>query len=380
MVRAFCYPLKPNKAQERVLLQWLSACQQIYNAALEEKRDAYRKQGVNVSRYTQQKELTEVRAQDPLFEAIPVDVLRSPLFRLDRAYTAFFRRVKVGQKPGFPRFRARDRYDSFSFFKPSIRGDRVLIPKLGHVKMSLYRPLRGTPKEVHVRRTASGWSISIVCDLGPAQPVVVDVEKIVGIDVGLKSLAVLSTGDAIENPRFFREGEALLARRQRALSTKKRGSQSRQRAKRLVGRAYAHVHNQRLDHARKTAKDLFDRFDVVAHEDLNIKGLIEKKDGPNLSKSINDASWRLLTQCLKSKAEEAGKMAVSVDPRGTTQRCSRCGVVVPKTLSDRIHSCSKCGLCLDRDHNAALNIRALGLSVARERLSRISRTEAPEHF
>ncbi|MFI5298857.1 MAG: RNA-guided endonuclease InsQ/TnpB family protein, partial [Polyangiales bacterium] len=220
MIRAFRYPLKPNATEERALLRYLSACQQIYNAALEEKRDAYRKQGVTVSRYEQQKELTELRGQDADYAAIPVEVLRSALLRLDRAYTGFFRRVKAGQKAGFPRFRSRDRYDSFSFCNPVIDGDRIKIPKLGYVKMNLYRPLRGTPKEAQVRRTAKGWYVSIICDLGAAPPVDVNLDKIVGIDLGLTSCAVLSTGEEIANPRFFRESEERLARRQRALQAK----------------------------------------------------------------------------------------------------------------------------------------------------------------
>jgi putative transposase len=360
LVRAFSYPLHPTKAQETALERILVLCQRLYNGALEERIGAWRLAKETLSLYDQQVELTELRAQDPEYDQVSARILRSPLQRLDRAYKGFFRRVKRGEKPGFPRFKSRDRYNSFSFPNPVLKGNFLTIPSFGPVKLRLYRPLRGIPKEAQVRKTAKGWTVSIVCDLGAAPPVSVDLTKSTGIDVGITTFGTLSDGSEIPNPRFFRESEAKLARRQQILQRKKRGSNSRRRAKNQVGRVHLSIRNQRLDHARKTAKSLFDRFDVVCHEDLNIRNMVRNT---HLSKSISDAAWGQFILCLAFKAEEAGKLSVGVNPRGTSQRCSGCGKVCPKTLSDREHRCPSCGLVIGRDHNAAINIWRLGLSL-----------------
>jgi putative transposase len=358
MLRAFRYPLLPNHAQEAVLEAWLVACQQLYNGALQHRRDAWRKQRVAVSLYDQQKELTQLRASDPEWAAVPVWVERSALARLDRAFKAFFRRVKAGQAPGFPRFRSRERYGSFDLGSnlPRTEGSRIYLPRLGAVRFHKYRELRGSVQHVNISRTARGWSISFVCDLGAAPPKQA-VRSITGIDVGLETFARLSDGGIVENPRFFRRSEDVLARRRQALAKKKRGSNSRRDAKRLVARIHERIRNQRLDFARKLAVDLFSRFDLVAYEDLQIARMVHG----NLAKSIYDAAWGVAINALICKAESAGKWAVAVDPRGTSIDCSGCGKPVPKDLSQREHRCPHCGLVLHRDENAARNVLGRGL-------------------
>ena len=360
MIRTFRYPLHPNKAQEAALDVYLWRCRQLYNAALEQRISAYKKQGKSLTRYDQYAGLTELRQGDSDFAAVPTTILRSALQRLDLSFKAFFRRCKSGEKPGFPRFKGRDHFKSFSFMAaPSIKDSKVLVPKLGYVRFHEYREIQGTPLDASIRKDSRGWYVCIQCDLGaaPAKP---EPKTHVGIDVGLTSFATLSDGEKIENPRFFRKSAELLAERQRKLARKKKGSNSRKRARKLVARAHEHIKNQRLDFVRKLTKSLFSRFDLVSYEDLNIRGMVHG----NLSKSILDAAWGLLIHSLTCKAEYAGKHAVSVDPRGTSQRCSRCGKTpsIKKTLSDRVHLCS-CGPPLDRDENAALNVDALGLSV-----------------
>jgi len=359
VIRSFRYPLRPNKAQEAVLDVYLWRARQVFNAALEQRISAYRNQGRTLTRYDQQRDLTELRQSDPDFEAVPATVLRSSLKRLDLAYRAFFRRIKAGEKPGFPRFKGRDRFKSFSFMvKPSIDGSTILVPKLGYVKFYKYREIRGVPLDASIRKDSRGWWVSIQCDVGES-PRKIEPAAHAGIDVGLASFATLSTGEAISNPRLFRESEAVLAARQQVLARKKRGSRSRIRAKKLVARAHERARNQRLDFARKLVAQLFTRFDVISYEDLNIRGMVHG----TLAKSIHDAAWGVFVHALTCKAEEAGKWAVAVDPRGTSQRCSRCGRLpdVRKSLSDRVHTCV-CGPPMDRDHNAACNIDALGLS------------------
>lgn len=281
---------------------------------------------------------------------------RSAINRVDRAFQSFFQRVKAGQAPGFPRFRSRDRYDTFDLGSnlPRIEGDRVHLPKLGPVRFHKYRELRGAVRHVSVSRTSRGWSISFTCDLGAAPPKAA-VRSAVGVDVGLEAFATLSTGERVENPRYGREAQEVLARRQQSLARKRRGSNSRKEAKRLVARAHERIRNQRLDHARKLACILFSRFDLVAHEDLQVARMVRG----NLAKSIYDAAWGQFLRALQSKAEGAGKWCVPVDPRGTSQSCAACGAVERKELSEREHRCD-CGFVAHRDHNAALNVLARG--------------------
>lgn len=359
MIRAFRYPLHPTKAQESVLESWLASCCELYNAALQERRDAWRRQRVSVQYLDQQKALTEIRSAFPEWQAVPVWIARSALRRLDLAFQSFFRRCKSGETPGYPRFRSRDRYDNFDLGSevPRIDGNRVCLPKLGLVKFHKYREMRGQILRVSVSRTARGWTVSFVCDLG-ATPEKRAVTSAVGIDVGLEAFATLSTGERVENPRFFRASEEVLARRQRALSKKCLGSRSRLRARRLVARVHERVRNQRLDFARKLACALFSRFDLVAYEDLAIARMVRG----DLAKSIHDAAWRVFLDAVKIKAEGAGAWALPVDPSGTSQRCASCGAIVKKTLGERQHACPSCDFATHRDHNAALNVLALGLS------------------
>ena len=356
VIRTFQYPLRPTKRQAAVLECWLERCRQLYNAALEQRIDAWRKQRKSISWVEQFRELAALRAEDIDYRTVPSDVARSALRRLDRAFKAFFRRVKAGgEAPGFPRFKGRDRYSSFDIGRGTVRDDRVRVPLLGCVRFRKYRPLGGEIREAQIIRTVRGWKVSFACDIGEAPPKVA-ARNAVGIDLGVTSLAVLSTGEVIDNPRCLARGAAVLTEHQQALARKKRGSRARKKAKRLVARAHERIRDRRLDFARKTAKDLVSRFDVIVHEDLNIRGLASGR----LAKSVNDAAWGLLLRCIELKAEEAGVHVIGVDPRGTSQECSQCGAIVRKELSEREHRCGACGTVLGRDHNAALNVLARG--------------------
>ena len=201
--------------------------------------------------------------------------------------------------------------------------------------------------------------MAFACDLGPAPEKVV-VRSTVGIDLGLSSFATLSDGSKLDNPRFFRNGEATLARRQRELSRKKNGSRGRAIARLLVQKAHLHVRNLRADFLRKLAATLVGRYDCIVHEDLNLRGLAAGMP----ANSVQDVAWGGFIRALASKAEWTGKWVVPVDPRGTIIHCSACGAPAPKTLSDRIHRCDSYRLHMDRDENAARNILALGRSAA----------------
>jgi putative transposase len=353
--RSFKYPLRPTKVQAATMTAWLDVCADLYNAALQERRDAWRIAKRTISRFDQSNELTELRAADASVRDVSVHAERHAIWRVDRAFKDFFRRCKNGERPGYPRFKSRRRYESFSFPFVSVTGNRVFVAKLGPVRFHCYRHIEGTPKQVTVRRESGGkWSVSISCDLGDA-PQKLPVRSAIGIDLGLTAFATISDGSEIPNPRWLENGHATLKRRQQALCRRQRGSASRERARIQVARAHAHIANQRKDFGRKLAVELYRRHDLIAYEDLNIRGMVRG----SLGKSINDAAWGVFLRCLASKAESAGKHAIAVDPRGTTQRCSGCGAEVRKGLSERTHACPACGLVLGRDHNAALNILLL---------------------
>ncbi len=374
MIRSYRYPLHPTKAQEAVLLFWLASCCDLYNAALQERRDAWRLQLRSITYYDQTKSLTEIRANEETMAGVPAQVARSALDRVNKAFQGFFSRCKRGAKPGFPRFKPKRRYDSFSLGQHAarahhsgtlIQGQRVKLPKLGLVKVRFHRPIPEGAKilDVVVRRELDKWFVIFQCDLGdaPAKPDVTTIpaSRQVGIDVGLSALATLSTGEVIPNPRHGRDMAAVLARRQRALARKRKGSKSRRKALLLVQKAHATITNRRKDHHRKVAASLVRRYDLICMEDLAITKMVHG----TLAYSFHDAGCGELRRCIEHKAESAGVHVVVVDPAGTTIECSACNARIPKTLAERTHRCA-CGLVLGRDHNAAINILARGRRAA----------------
>ena len=356
MLKTFQFRLRPNATQRAALEYILADSAETYNAALQERKEAWKLQRKSITYRDQQAELTELRT-DPKFAVIACDIQREPLRRVDRAFKAFFRRCKAGDKQvGFPRFRSRNRYDSFAFSLPVVRERSIKIPNLGDIRTRGGRPVDGRPKLCTVKRDGKRWTASVVCDIGPA-PDKCAVSNPVGIDVGLTTLATLSDGSEIANPRWTRKHAARIAAANRKLATKQRRSKNRIRAREALRRAHQRAANARLNYIHQVSKQLVETYDLIAFEDLRIKNMA----GSNLAKSIMDAAWGLLIWCISYKAENAGRWAVPVNPRGTSQKCSSCGAVVKKKLSERVHSCA-CGLVLGRDHNAGLNIRALGIS------------------
>lgn len=382
MIRPFCYPLYPNKAEEAKLLHYLWACCSLYNGALQERHTAWKKLRLSISLYDQMESLTEIRANDPMWAAIPVHVLRSALRRLNLAFEAFFKGRVAGQPSGYPHFKAWKNYDSFDCGSNAVtvRENCVNIPKIGFVKFNLYRPLRGKVLRVIVKREAGKWFVTFQCDVGaaptPLDIAIVPDERAVGIDVGIAHLATLSNGEHIENPRYGNKSAVALANRQRSFERKRKGSKSRERAKLLIRKAYIKITNQRKNTAWIVAGDLVRRFDLIAYERLNIARMVHG----NLAKAIYDVSWGRLTHYIDCKAEEAGKLAIAVDPRRTSQECSGCGAIVKKKLSVRVHSCPECSLVIDRDENAAINIafRVLGRSTVTKFAHKANKARSPK--
>lgn len=359
MRRSYQYRVKITQATEEASNRWLSLCCTLYNTALEQRIDAYVRCGVSVTAAGQMKELPALKAAFPEYGTVGSQVLQDVIQRLDRAYQGFFRRIKTGDKAGFPRFRSRSRYDSFTLKQSGWRleGRYLYVSGLGRFKMFLSRPVVGDIKTVTVRRTATGkWFVSFSCDHVPERDFPV-ADAAVGIDVGIKCFCVDSDNHSIANPRFLEQGTKLIRRRQRSLARKKRGSRNRGDARQLVAKAHETIQGQRQDFAHKAANHYIANYQEIYIEDLGIRKMVQNR---RLSRSISDAAWGMFFDFLTYKAEEAGRHVVKVNPRNTSQLCSRCGTLVPKTLSVRIHHCPSCGAILDRDYNASLNIKALG--------------------
>jgi len=363
MRRAFRYRLYPTNAQAVKLESWLDLCRELHNAAIQERRDSW-KAGVSVNFNSQSDQLPSIKKERPEFAEVYSQVLQQALHRVDSAFSRFFDRVKKGQTPGYPRFRAADRYDSLTW--PQAAGFKLLgtrklyLGSFGELKIKLHRPVEGRPKTCTVKREAGHWYASFSCDEVPARAYS-EAHAEVGIDVGLTSFATLSTGEKIENPRWYRHTEARLKSAQRKLSKKKRGSKNRAKAKHRVARLHAKAADQRRDFQHKLAKRIVSENRLIAVEDIKPSEMVSGASR-GMAKSIHDASWAAFLAILSGKAEEAGRILVKVPPAGTSSTCFRCGTYRKKSLSEREHRCS-CGLVLDRDLHASLNILRLGRSL-----------------
>ena len=364
MRRAFVYRLYPTQRQAEALESHLQATRRLYNAALEQRRTVWQSRRQSISVYQQLRELPDLRRAEPGLGAVHAHVCQTALQRLDLAFRAFFRRVKAGEAPGYPRFRGRERWDSLVFKEygngAALVDGRLRVFGIGHVKLKLHRPIAGTIKTVTLKRSCRGhWSAVFSCDAVPARAFPAAAAE-VGIDMGLTAFATLSTGEQIENPRWYRQTEDNLGAAQQVLSAKTKGTSARRKARQRVARLHDKAREQRRDFHHKLAHRLVREHGFIAVEGLQTKALIEQSS-TDLAKSILDAAWGQFLAILGAKAVEAGRRVVTVPPRGTSSTCSGCGGFRQKALSERVHTCP-CGLVLDRDYNAALNVLRLGRS------------------
>jgi putative transposase len=358
--RTFRYRLSPTPAQERALHGTLDLLRELYNAALQERRDAYRATGQGRSYYDQAADLRDVRALRPEFAGLHFHLLQDALRRCDRAFHAFFRRCKAGEAPGYPRFKGRDRYRTFTFpdaangngAKLCAGGKRLRLTGIGNLKIKLHRPYEGRLKQISVTRDGDGhWYACLVCEDVPIKPLE-STGRQVGIDLGITTFADLSDGGKVENPRPLESARVEVLRAQRRVSRRQRGSNRRRKAVKVLAGKHARVRRVRRDFHHKTAYQLVHNYDRIGIEDLHVQGLARGM----LAKQVHDAAWAEFTEILAAKAECAGRDLVKVEPRGTSQECSACHAEVRKTLAVRIHDCPHCGFSADRDHNAARNI------------------------
>jgi putative transposase len=341
------------------MVQTLRECRGLYNTLLAERKDTYEEMGKSLSLYAQINRFPELKRENPALREVHSQVLQNVAVRIDLAFKAFFRRVKAGGKPGYPRFRGANRYDSFTYPQSGFRveGDRVFLSKIGHVKAVIHRPIDGKAKTATVRKTATGkWFVCFSCEVKP-EPLPESTE-VVGVDVGLKSIIATSDGESVPAPKFFRKEEKELARTQRRLSEAPKGSRDGAKRRKVVAKVHERIKNKRSNFAHQESRKLVDRYGFIAVEDLSVNRMNKYHC---LAKSIMDAAWTDLTNKLTYKAEEASRVLVKVNPAYTSQDCSRCGYRQVMPLSKRVYECPNCGLSLDRDTNAAKNILTLGL-------------------
>jgi putative transposase len=369
--RAYKFRIYPTTGQASRAAQCLRAHQRMYNAALEERREAWKRRKVSIRYGQQSAQLRDIRAFDADQARWSFSSQQATLRRLDQAMAAFYRRCKAGQAPGYPRFRALDRWDSVEWpkdgdgcrWKPGI--GRVYLQGVGNVKVHAHRAAEGQVKTITLKREGRRWFVVLSCDDVPARPLPATGRQ-VGVDVGVARFATTSDGEVIPSPRFARESADELAAAQRALARKKRGSSNRRRARAKVAAVHRRIRDCRADFHHKTARALVRTCDVIALEDLRITNMTRSASGTiaepgtnvaaksGLNRSILDAGWGQFAGILAAKAEEAERRIVLVDPRNTSITCHQCGARCTRPRQDTV-ICPAHGE-LDADRNGALNI------------------------
>lgn len=358
MRKIFKYRLYPTKKQTRALQSSLDACRWVYNETLAIRKNRWEEEQKSLSLYNTNNLLVQWKKDRPELTNAFSQCLQNAQLRVDLAFKAFFRRTKAGEKPGYPRFKSFDRYDSFTFPQSGfgLLNTKLRISKIGFVKINLHRPIVGSIKTCTISRQAEKWYACFCVEYKP-KPLPKS-KKAVGIDVGLETFATFSTKEKITNPRFFKTDQKALAKAQRKLSKFDSRDPKRKKAKKVVVRIHERISNRRHNFVHQETRKIVNKFGVICIENLNIKGMLKNH---SLAKSIADAAWGQFAQILASKAEEADRKFVAIDPRNTSKICSQCGTMVEKTLATRWHKCPVCNIHMHRDLNASLNILAMGL-------------------
>jgi putative transposase len=361
MLKAMVYRLYPSKSQQRGLDQMLETCRRWHNRCLAERKDAYEQKQRTIGKYEQLRQVKTYKASNPYAGPVHSHVLQTVVQDLDQAFQAFFRRVKAGEQPGYPRFKGHHRCKSLGFkeygngFK--IDGRRLKVAGIGRIAVRWHREVPGTIKTLRLTRKAGKWYAVLACEVAaePLPATGVDV----GIDVGLTSLITTSEGEHVEHPAWYRKAHKRLRVAQRRVARRQKGGANRRKAVVALQREHERIANQRRDFLYKLSHRLLTTYDHVAVEDLRIRNMVQNH---HLSKSILDVGWGLFAAHLTSKAANAGREVVFVNPASTSRTCHSCGqLVLHLPLSQRVFRCT-CGYVADRDENAARNILRLGQS------------------
>jgi putative transposase len=385
--RAYVFRLRPTARQHVALAQCLDTHRELYNAALQERRDAWSHNKTRVFYGDQSAQLTEIRAVRPDQAVWSFSSQQATLRRLTKAFDGFFRRVKRGETPGYPRFKGKARFDSVEWPKD---GDgarwlpehqRVYLQGVGQVKVHLHRRVEGRVKTIQVKRQGRRWMLVLSCDDVPARPLPATGGQ-AGIDVGVVTYATLSDGTAVVNPRWARSEAGRLAVAQQRLQRAQRGSNNRAARRETVAARHRRITNRRKDFHHKQARQLAARYDLLVVEDLTIANMLRRakpKPDPDkpqqflpngaraksgLNRSISDAGWGQFISILRAKAEDPGRTWIEVNPRHTSTRCECCGHAAPENRVNQAEFvCQRCGHRAPADEHAARNILRAGLAL-----------------
>jgi putative transposase len=337
MQKTYKYRLYPNPSQEAKMNATLEGCRIFYNLLLEQRIKAWRESRKNLSAYDQMKMHSGCSKEIGIYSQI----LQRIAIQLDGAFKNFYRRPKCG----FPRFKGKNRLDSFCFPQNGwkLEKDKITISKIGTINIILHRPLKGKIKQLIIKKWNNQWYACFSVETEPKD--YGTATEAVGIDVGIKKFAVFSDGTEIENPRFFKRDQKELARVQR------------NKNKKAITIIHQRICNRRLDFTHQLTTKIVKNYSEIFVEKLNKKGM---KSFREINRALSDVAWGKFRELLKYKAEEAGRVYKELNPANTTRKCYNCGNIVKKQLKNRWHFCPRCGISIDRDLNAALNLLALG--------------------
>ncbi|HXY66162.1 MAG TPA: transposase [Mycobacterium sp.] len=387
MRRAYVFRLRPTARQHVALAACVNAHRELYNAALQERRDGWSHASkTRISYWEQSAQLTEMRAVRPDQAVWSFSSQQATLRRLNKAFAGFFRRVKAVQTAGYPRFKGAGRFDSVEWPKdgdgarwlPEQR--RVYLQGIGQVKVELHREVAGRVKTIQIKRQGRRWMLVLSCDDVPTNPLPMTGRQ-VGIDVGVVSFATTSNGQHVDNPRWARAAAGRLAAAQQRLQRARRGGKNRAAKRETVAARHRKIANQRKDFHHKQARELAARYDLIVVEDLKIASMLRRAkpvpdpDNPGmflpnraraktgLNRSISDAGWGQFVSILRAKAEDAGRAWIEIDPRHTSDGCARCGHAArDNRVTQAEFACQHCGHTAPADEHAARNILRAGLA------------------
>jgi len=357
MLKTYKYRLYPRPAQEKNLFKILACARNFYNMCLSERKWAWELEQRNISRIDQQHQIKHYKATFPQAKQVHTHVLLVVTHDIQKAFDAFFRRMKSGEKAGYPRYKGRNWFNSFGFAEHGngfrLDGNRLKVFGAGRIPVRMHRPIPadGTIKTCRIKYQAGQWFVSFSVEVPDASELP-KTGRFIGLDMGISTLITTSEGEKVENPSYYRAGQVNLRILSRSLARKKKGGKNRRKALKQVQRQHMHVGNQRSDYLHKLSTKLVRTYVGVALEDLATRNMVRNH---HLSKSILDSGWGIFKQYLTYKAASAGRQIRFVDPAYTSQTCPQCGTIAKIDLSVRWVNCG-CGLSLDRDHRAAINV------------------------
>jgi len=362
VIVSYKYPIFPNKVTQRKLAENLDTCRWLYNRLLQDLNESKEK-GIKLKPYDTQNLIPLLKPENPQLGKVYSKVLQMVNYTLWSNIKGLSASKKRGMKIGHIRFKGYGWYNTLNYNQSGFKLDQdhglLHLSKIGDMRVKLYRKIEGCIKAIIIKREGKRWFAIIQADQEP-QPLPETMEAI-GLDVGLTSFVVDSEGNEIENPRCAEQSADKLAKLQKKLAKAVKGSNNRKSIKGKIAKLHKRINCQRDDFLHKLSRMYVNNFDIICIEDLDVKGLKEKGHNNGIHRSIHDASWSKFAFMLSYKAQSAGRKLIKVDPRNTTQKCSSCGSIVKKELSNRMHECPYCGFSCNRDYNASMNILISGM-------------------